>query len=622
MSPPKEAGMRPAWLALAAGLIAIFAWALSAQQAQAAFTTGKCAGPNITGQGASFARDAHEIFNGSFSGIFCAGTAGAGQINVAYNPTGSGSGRTAVTSRTLEPRFGMSDDPLTSAQTQTINTGGDAIATNDGVINQIPAAVGAVAPLVNFPNGCDVSLLPAGSRTAEQDRTTDGIPDGVVRVIFTKVQFEGIMAADAGFSQWDEVFPSLAGDADCDKDIIRVVRLDASGTTFALKDYLNRIDGAEGWLTTYQAGANGNREWPVPSGSAFGTGGQCGTTAAPGPQADTVDRLTSGCSNGNEFLVDTLKVTDGSIGYSDVSTARKAGLEITPRTTAGSPFDNDTYWTQVPNGSGTSTDPGVGEFGFRSDGQKGSNCSQATFSNVPTTTQGDWSQASAVNSPAGYGICTATYGLVFDDNATVWGSSAAEEAKARTVKDYWESIVSENSQALLATNDYARLPASLLTISRAGVAGIGWNKAGDSDAPPTTTPPTMTPPTTTPPTVTPPSNSYSVERTKIDSKNGSVTVQVRVPGPGTVEMIATADKPKNKKNDRAGTIDVGRVVLTANAAGSFPLTLKPSNAAKKVLKKEGKLKVDLALKFTPTGGTAAERSTSATLKIKKKKKKD
>lgn len=608
MSPPK-AGMRTYWVALAAGLVAIFAWMVTASQAQAAFSTAKCAGPNITGQGASFARDAHQVFNFNFSNVFCNGTPGAGTIDVSYIPTGSGSGRTAVTNRTLVPRFGMTDDPPTPAQIQAFNTGGDADPTNDGVINVVPAAVGAVAPLVNFPNNCDVGLLPAASRTPEQDRSTDGIPDGVVRVRFTKAEFEGIMAADAGFSQWDEVFPALAPDADCDKDIIRVVRFDASGTTFTLKDYLNTIDNTEGWLTTYQTGANGNREWPVPSGTAFGTGGQCGATAAPGPQADTIDRLTSGCSNGNEFLVDTLKVTDGSIGYSDISTARTAGLAITPRTAAagtGSAFDNDQYWTQLPNGSGTFADPSSGEFGFRTDGAKGSNCLLATFQNIPATTKGDWAPVSGVNSAAGYGVCTLTYGLLFDDNATVWGNTPAEEAKARTVKDYWESIVSDQSQLQLFTNDYAPLPPSVLAVARAGVAGIDWDKAGTPPPPPPPPPPgNGNPPNNNPPVV---SNSFSIERTKIDSKKGTATVQVRLPGPGTVELVGTAKKPKT----------VGETTLRVSEAGTFPITLKPSNAAKRVLKKKGKLKVDLELTYTPTNGTSAERSTDATLKKKSK----
>ena len=53
----------------------------------------------------------------------------------------------------------------------------DANPADNGQIHVIPAAVGAVAPLVNFPDNCDVELLPAGSKTAEQDNDSDSVPD-------------------------------------------------------------------------------------------------------------------------------------------------------------------------------------------------------------------------------------------------------------------------------------------------------------------------------------------------------------------------------------------------------------------------------------------------------------
>ena len=74
----------------------------------------------------------------------------------------------------------------------------------------------------------------------------------------------------------------------------------------------------------------------------------------PGSQDDPVDQLTSGCSNGNGALVGKLVATDGSVGYSDISTARSnsPSLAITPEAN-----DNDTYWTQVENGSNAFTEP-------------------------------------------------------------------------------------------------------------------------------------------------------------------------------------------------------------------------------------------------------------------------
>ena len=50
-------------------------------------------------------------------------------------------------------------------------------------------------------------------------------------------------------------------------------------------------------------------------------------------------------------------------------------------------------------------------------------------------------------------ICTLTYGLVFDDYKGPYSlqgaGDAAEEQKARSVKDYWESIVSDGGQETL-----------------------------------------------------------------------------------------------------------------------------------------------------------------------------
>ena len=244
------------------------------------------------------------------------------------------------------------------------------------------------------------------------------------------------------------------------------------------------------------------------------------------------------------------------------------------------------------------------------------------FTGVPASTLGDWSQASGVESPVGFAICTMTYGLVFDDNADVWGASTpGEEAKARTVKDYWQSIVTPEAQASLFPNDYAPLPAGILAISKAGIDSVDWNKGtggggggggggdtggggGDTGGGGGTVQP---------------SNKFSLPRKSISSRTGSAIISVKLPGPGRLEMVGTA-KVQTGGNARASatkTIKVGRVVLTANKAGTFDLTLKPSAAAKKELRRKGKLKVSLRLTFTPTGGTPATSTTSLTLKLRR-----
>lgn len=604
-----------------AGVIALLLSALAAlcltPRADAAFTTGKCAGADIVGRGASFARDAHNVFINNFQPIYCAGTPAL--AGVTYEALGSGAGRLSMKVREAGgPRFGMSDEPPTPAEVAQMNAGtgnepaeADANPADNGQIHVVPAAVGAVAPLVNFPDNCDVDLLPAGAKTAEQNLDGDGTPDDVVRVRFTKSQFEAIWAKDASADNWTEVFSELATDSDCNKPIIRVVRFDDSGTSYAFKDYLNSIDGGQGWLTTYVNGSNKTREWPN---AVFGTRSDCaGSPNGPGSQEDSIDQLTSGCSNGNGSLVAKLVATDGSVGYSDVSTARSnsPSLAITPEGN-----DNDTYWTQVENGSNNFTEPTSSPNGFRTDGPKGANCQTTVFTGVPASTFGDWSKASGVTSPTGYGICTMTYGLVFDDSSDVWGSSAAEEAKARTVKDYWENIVSTPAQAALFPNDYAPLPASILAISKAGVASVDWQKGeggGEEEEKPIGDPPVTKPiGSNPPPVVLPPSNAFSLTKKAISSKTGKATISLKLPGPGKVVMTG---KAKNGTK----SINVGKVTLNAAKAGTFNLTLSPSGAAKQVLKQKGSLKVNLTITFTPTGGSAKATNSAVTLKLKKQK---
>jgi ABC-type phosphate transport system substrate-binding protein len=593
-----------------AGAIALLLTMLAAvgfaPRAEAAFTTAKCAGPDIIGRGASFARDAHKVFNFNFKNNYCIGTSGFGKINVTYEPLGSGAGKSSMKVREAGgPRFGMSDEPPPPDEIAQMNAGTgsesaetDADPSDNGKIHVIPAAVGAVAPLVNFPDGCDAGDLVEGSRTS-----TD--PD-LIRVRFSRDEFEKVWSKDAASDTWREVFPELEDSVACNQPIIRVVRYDTSGTTYAFKDYLNSIDGGEGWLTTYIANEE-NRQWP---GAIVGARADCGGSTGPGSQEDAIDQLTSGCGSGNDDLVAKLIEVDGSIGYSDVSTARSEGLAVDP---AGG--DNDTYWTQVENAGLEFVEPTADANGYRTDGEKGANCQATEFENVPATTFDDWSQATGVNSEVGFGICTMTYGLVFDDNADVWGVSAGEEAKARTVKDYWLNAVSAAGQGGLFANDYAPLPPSVLPIAKAGVEAIDWNKGegGGGGGGNTTPPPSnTTPPVNTTPIVTPPSNKFSLLKKAISSKTGQATISVKLPGAGKLVMVGTAKNGKKK-------IKVGKVTLNANKAGTFKLALKPSAAAKKVLRKKGKLKVNLQLTFTPNGGSSKASKSVVTLKLKKKK---
>ncbi len=93
-----------------------------------------------------------------------------------------------------------------------------------------------------------------------------------------------------------------------------------------------------------------------------------------------------------------------------------------------------------------------------------------------------------------------TYGLLWDDNAVVYGASDAEQAKARTVKDYFGLLVSGAGQATLAGFDYSSVPNNsdkpLLTYAQNAVAAIDWNKRASRVIvdPPVNRDPVVTPP--------------------------------------------------------------------------------------------------------------------------------
>ncbi|HEY5976415.1 MAG TPA: hypothetical protein VIT85_01050 [Solirubrobacterales bacterium] len=585
----------------------------------------------MIGRGASFAVDAQKAFNSNFKFTYCVGTPGFSSINVTYEGSGSGAGIKSMQIRTDTPRFAGTDDPPSSAEVALINSGGveqagkvvaDTDESNDGKVHVFPIAVGSVAPLVNFPDGCDPELLADKWSTIPNSELPG--KKALLRVRFTKKLYEEVWSGSKN-TKWSDAFPELAGDADCEIGITRVVRFDQSGTSFAFKDYLDTIDPGEGWKTTYATtGANLTRDWPN---ATFGPRDDCGNKngtaeagvdpSGPGSDLDATDHLTSGCANGNGELVKKLVAVDGSIGYSDVATARNASptLAVNP---AGAGAPTTPYWTQVQNGSiavGSAdetnglgfSEPTADASGFTTTGQKGSNCLAAQFTNVPTTSFGDWSKTSGVNSPTGYGICTLTYALAFDDNAEVWGASPEEEAKARTVKDYEDSILSDAAQGALFGADYARLPDAILATAREDVAEIGWDKAHSGEEEKPVEKPEEKGKENPPPP--PPSNLFSFRKSV---KNGKGKVSVELPGAGKLSVLGTA-KANGKK------VTVLNTVVNASSADTFDLTVKPKGAAKAALKEKGKLLVSLKLTFTPTGGTASTKNSSVTLKVPKQK---
>src|SRR5262249_39739953 len=143
---------------------------------------------------------------------------------------------------------------------------------------------------------------------------------------------EAAFAGDSSADTWGELLPGIdetaAGgraDGDCAAlPVKRVVRLDSSGTSFVLKDWLDTINAARGWP------GFANTAWPNDSGNTM---------------------VIRGAANGGGPVGDALNANDGSIGYMDLATSRSKGFDWTPNT------GDTTFWIPTRNGANSLQEP-------------------------------------------------------------------------------------------------------------------------------------------------------------------------------------------------------------------------------------------------------------------------
>lgn len=577
-------------------------------------------------------------------------------------------------------RFGGSDAPMSTVQKAAIEHSAGPKA---GVIHTLPIANGATTISVHFPEGCKlenpaqdggnddtttggypVPEAKAGEvKAGEEDRnndpatkyTSDSFAEETLRVHIPAKTLEEIW--DGTPKTWGEVLtvggkvhmhnegedtPTAAlevaeGITKCkDVPVRRIVRLDGSGTTYNFKAYLSLLPGvtpAGVWTKSPVEGTG--TTWPLTT-SATGKPQPVGAGEVCNKAASTAnggtEGICTGSNNGNPFVASAVAATDGSIGYVDLATAHETGFTITPKKA------DDTYWIPLqtinpekPEGERVGTnyvEPTINPLSnIEHGGPNGSNCEKADYRGIPSTpasdpTLGDWSKAIATGSldTTTYPNCVLTYDFVFDDDATAFENTPAEEAKARTVKDYFEAVESTGGQESLTAADYGALSAQIITIARKGAEAIGWNKAagsGGGSKEEVTSPPSTGGGSsgggggTT--VVTPPSNVFSIAGTKIKGKD--VVLSLVLPDAGKVQIKATG-----------GGVTVANVSASVGG-GQGTVTLPISGAAqKKLAKVKGhKLSVKITVTFTPTGGTAASKTktitiTQAAITPKKKKK--
>ena len=603
-----------------------------ASSASADFSIARCTGDAVAARGASFQTAAFTGYTAAFRSATepgCGATAPA----VTLDPAGSGAGRqalgvrNAVTNpngdRDATIRLAASDEPITDgerAQIQqgTVDANGINVTTaDDNPVHLIPVAFGSVAVMVHLPDNCDYS----GATNRPNDQTRPAI---------SNQKLEAFFAGDASARTWADVIPGV--DATCGaKPVVRVVRTDSSGTTFAFKQFLHRINQSRGWA------ALNNTVWPnlaaAPVARSTSTGGSALRNAldSGGAPQNVGDPITATRDNGTTSPPTVINFgTEGGIGYADLATARGG---------ANQPFTwidaTDTkFWIPLqvgapgdPTNGTTYEDPQAADDGYKlsvSNGglkPRGSSCVSSPR-DIPASTTGNWTLVDATATGNGYPACTLTYQLAFDDYATVYCNSPEQERKARTVKDWLTLELSTAGQNSLAGQDYAPLPAAAYAPALAGVNAVGWKKNGSSgrpcspqqDPPPPTPTPTATPGGTTPPPPPPAvNNTFTLSSARVSGT--TIKLSLQLPGAGKVAVTSSA-KPKKGKAVKLATKNV-----TISKAGAASVSLTLDSKAKKALKTNKSLKFTIKITYTPNGGAAKTVTKTVTVKQPKAKSK-
>src|SRR5262249_31115145 len=280
----------------------------------------------INGRGSTFSNAAHQqAFIPGFRANVCGGgPADIIQYNspaaVAAGETGSGAGQRAASCRT--DAFGQSDVPFFVAGLN--NLDGLAGATGGCGITFAPPNPPNAAPFPN-PNDADnvkIMAIPVLIGSIAVDVNCEGATGGPTATVAKGLQCTSDMVSDllgGNITNWND--PALRANgknaklATCNLAVTRQVRLDKSGSTQIIKNYLKNVDGgragaacAPGTTWTTLAQDANNTAWPEGAG--------CTPLQRP-------------ATGGSAALVALCTSTAGAVCYADLADA-VAGALPTP----------------------------------------------------------------------------------------------------------------------------------------------------------------------------------------------------------------------------------------------------------------------------------------------------
>ncbi|HVW48410.1 MAG TPA: PKD domain-containing protein [Solirubrobacterales bacterium] len=380
-----------------------------------------CSGSDIGGAGSTLQGPAQ-------GGIWIPGfKALCPDLTVNYEASSSGAGLTAWGFK--GGSFDKSKEFIATDEAPDPTEIAQATAASGSKVLTIPVAQTAIGIVVNPPTGCTISGL-------------------------TNKQLESIMRGN--IKVWAKI--QTASGAGCiNAPITRVVRADASGTTYQMKNYLFRISEAalacteapgKNWKQLEDSGTTGrpNTSWPE--------GGQGGCSAG---QLSPVVTGTGGAG-----VVKKVNVTEGSIGY-----AALPDIEAN-KNNAGENPNGDTNWVTLQD-NGLSNKLSIAKFAGPASGSS-ANCSEAQYP-VPTLAQvtskepanADWSQIfggntnAAAISPGSYSLCALTYDIALTSYSKAGFTTGQETTAHSYLAEY---LTAEAGQTALeaAGKFYAPLP--------------------------------------------------------------------------------------------------------------------------------------------------------------------
>jgi ABC-type phosphate transport system substrate-binding protein len=413
----RKLGVRAGLLAGASAAVL----AISGIGAGSAMAAPTCPGGTIAGQGSTLQKNAQlNTWNPKYNTACGAGS-------VAYTGTGSGAGLKALgfTGTEIEHawQFIGTDEAPTKLQIEASNK----LSKTSAVI--VPVTQTAIAVVVNPPTGCKFKAN-KGITWAELNKAFGG----------------------NGITTWNQ-FSNVEGT--CSSAITRVVRSDASGTTYQFKNYLSALGtnteikaeglpcttaGVTNWagLRTNNGGSplpNPNVTWPQCSGST---------------------KVTA--VEGGGGVANAVATTPGTIGYAALPDAKAKGATaalIQNGVTSGAAR------YASPENTTTST----------------ARCENSRYT-VPSGASGglniDWSTAFGAQPTIGgteYPLCTLTFDVGFH-NAVTAGYTAAQ---GKEVVDYFKNYVVPTAagQTDLKGTWYSTLPTNVQEAAVSAAAQLG-----------------------------------------------------------------------------------------------------------------------------------------------------